>query len=134
MLGKTEEQKIKQEEEKLEEIVERVEQAEERIEKEERKIISAQESLLKRFKTKTVGYVLTKGLTQEDVNYLKKVFVLRIARHKFIFAVLVTFALVSIWRGTWHTLDETPILSNALISLLIGYLIIWLLEKYTELH
>lgn len=126
--------KLKLEEKQILVEAEKIEQAEKRIEKEEKELLRAESTILRKFGNKGLIRLFEGERSLRTLNYLRAVFVKRIERHKFLFAVIVTFSLVLIWRGTWETVDKLPIISDALISLIIGYFLIWLIEKYTELH
>jgi len=44
-------------------------------------------------------------------------------KHQILFAVLITFAVVSIWRGFWGLLDEYLFPENYLLSLWVSLVI-----------
>jgi hypothetical protein len=56
----------------------------------------------------------------------------RLSKHKFLFSTLVTFGVVLIWRGLWNLTDMLPVIKDTGVSLLLGFGIIWFLEKYSD--
>lgn len=126
--------KLKTEEKKIFKEAERIEEAEERIKKEEKQILSAEETILKNFKGKPSFWstLVDATLTRREAYFLKAVFVGRLVRHKFLFTLIITAAVVLIWRGVWLLADETPILSYAVVSLALGVAILWLVKRYTD--
>ena len=101
---------------------EKIERAEDQILQEEKKILAAEKEIIK------------SGLQTTSLPILRSVLVKKISRHKLLFALVATIGMVLIWRGTWHTVDELPILNISLVSLLVGVLVLWFLKKYTDLH
>ncbi len=75
---------------------------------------------------------------ERDVLWLKKaethrrIVVKRLAKHRFIFSAIVTFGIVLIWRGMWGLADMIPVVKDTGVSLLLGFGIIWFLEKYAD--
>lgn len=75
---------------------------------------------------------------EKDVLWLKKAdihrrrVVKRLAKHKFVFSTLVTFAIVLIWRGLWSVADMMPVIKDTGASLILGFGILWFLEKYSD--
>lgn len=58
----------------------------------------------------------------------------KLAKHKFVFSMIVSLGVVLIWRGIWDITAELPILKENFVALLVGFAIIWFLEKYSEVH
>ena len=56
-------------------------------------------------------------------------------QHQAIFAVLIAFAVVCFWRGVWGLLDEYLLPNNyqasLWISLIVGFLILWVTHQVT---
>lgn len=126
--------KIKLEEDKILKEAEKIEEAEEKIKAEEKKIADSQEEILKNSKNnKSSIFGVDEGLTQRELQIFRLLFIKKLTKHKLISALMVITATVLIWRGIWHTIDDTPILSYSLVSLGVGILLLWILRKYTDL-
>lgn len=75
---------------------------------------------------------------EKDIAWLKRAdlqrrqIVKRLAKHKFLFSMTVTFGFVLIWRGMWGVADVLPIVKDTGVSLLLGFGILWFLEKYAD--
>lgn len=68
-----------------------------------------------------------------QVESKRKRFVRRLAKHKFLFSMVASLGVVLVWRGLWDVTAELPVLKDSLVALLIGFAIIWFLEKYSEI-
>ena len=112
----------------------KIEAAEEKIEKEEYKISRIEKDIIKTIKHKPVQTLMQSGLSPTEMGYIHKLFVHKIARHKYIYTLLVTLGIVLIWRGFWETTESMPLLSYPLIALISGVLILWLLEHMTRIN
>lgn len=83
----------------------------------------------KEFKT-----LLENGEALKDLNSVRKRIIRRIAKHRFIFTLIVSTAIVLVWRGIWEISSIIPVLSQSIVALAIGLLILWLIERYSDLH
>lgn len=124
------EQRILAEEKKIEE-------AEKHIEKEEQRILHAEQSILKSNK-KGLRSFFTEDLSPPERYFLRQRLLKRFAEHKLIFSLIFTIGVVLVWRGIWHAADIvfTPenYLISAALSFAVGLLILWLIDRYTDLN
>lgn len=119
----------------LEDRIDDIERAEQRIEKEEKRILEVEKDILKSVKDQPIEvFSVSSGESKHKIHLFRTVIVKKIVRHKLIFAIISTVALVLIWRGTWHIIDEIPFLNISIVSLLVGIFIIWAFKKYTDMH
>ncbi len=126
--------KLKSIERRLLKETERIEESEEKIEKEEKKISHIETDIIKSIKKQPVRALMKNGFTQKELGYLHKLLVYKIARHRYIFTLLITLGIVLIWRGFWEITETLPLLSYPIIALLSGILIIWLTERITHIN
>src|SRR4051794_36306812 len=94
---------IKTEEERILQETEKIEQAEERIKLEEKQILEAERNVLATVKHHPLKTFVRHGLNRRELSFLRTSYVRRLARHRFIFAILVLFAVILVWRGFWET-------------------------------
>lgn len=117
------------------EEAEEIEKAERAIKEHERTILESERNILGHLKNKPVrNLLINKNLTKQELHFLRMTFIRKIAKHKLFYAILITLTFVLVWRGTWHTIDEIPILNHALVSLGVGVFLVWLLKKTTDLQ
>lgn len=125
---------IDQKEKQLIKEADRIEKAEDTIEQEEKEILRSEKRVFSYLKNNPLlSFFIDSGLTKRELNFFRLVITNKIAKHKLFFGLILTFALVLIWRGFWAAADVTPILSNWFISIGAGVIIIWLLRRYTDL-
>ena len=62
----------------------------------------------------------------------RKRVVRRLAKHKFIFSILVSLGVVLVWRGIWDITSVMPVLKDSFVALIVGFAILWYLEKFSE--
>jgi hypothetical protein len=58
----------------------------------------------------------------------------KLAKHRFLFSMIVSFGVVLVWRGIWDITAELPVLKESAVALITGFVIIWFLEKYSEVE
>lgn len=102
-----------------------------KIEKKEKEILEKETQILN---TEQVLLKILKEGPLANITRLRAKMLRKVGRHKLIFALLATVGMVMVWRGTWHTLDEIPIVQYSLVSFGVGVLVLWLLKKYTDMH
>lgn len=112
----------------------RIQEAEERIRLEEERILDSERLIVKAIKDKPLTSIITISGSKKRLEFVRMRVLRKIAKHKLLFAIIVTVTFVLIWRGTWGVIDELPILSIPIVSLLVGVLLVWLLRKYSELE
>ncbi len=126
--------KVKAEEDRILKETQKIEEAEERIKKEEKRILSSEAEILENIKGKSSKALeIDEGVSKRELKFLRLIFLRRLARHKFISTLLIIIATVLIWRGIWHGVDELPFLSYSLVSLGVGIIILWIINRYTKL-
>lgn len=113
---------------------EKIEQAEAHIEAEEKKIEKVELAILENSKNNGMRSIFDGELTAPERYFVRMRFVRKLAKHKLLFSLLATVGVVLVWRGIWHTVDSLPIISAAIISLLAGIAILWLIGRYTDLR
>lgn len=64
---------------------------------------------------------------------IRKRFIQKIARRKFLFALLIASGTVLVWRGLWEITAKLPLLSESFVALFVGLGILWVVERYSEL-
>lgn len=102
------------------------------IESLEKEIKKSEENISKNL-TQGIKTMSKDGINYREASLIKKSILRKIAKHKFLFTVLVTLGVVLVWRGFWGFTESIPFLENSLVSLIIGFSILWLIEQYTEL-
>ena len=105
----------------------RIMKKEEVIEEKEKEILKIEEELLS-----SVEEIKTSEKILSKAGYFRRKMVRKLARHRFLFSVLVSFGAVLIWRGLWDITSSIPVLKESGVALILGFFILWLLEKYTE--
>lgn len=68
------------------------------------------------------------------VEHHRRGFVKKLAKHKFIFSLIVSLGVVLVWRGLWDITAELPVLKESGVALVLGLAIVWFLEKYSEVE
>lgn len=111
-----------------------IERSEQSIKEHERRILESERNILSHMKNKPKTLFINSDLTKQELHFLRMTFIRKIARHKLLYAILITLTFVLVWRGTWHTIDEIPILNHSLVSLGVGIFLVWLLKKATDLQ
>ncbi len=112
-------------EKKILEEVENIGKMEEEIKKSEDNI---SQNMKQSFKAMSKG-----GINIKEASLIKKSILRKISKHKFLFTIIFTLGIVLVWRGLWNFTESIPFLKNSVVSLLVGFSILWLIEKYTEL-
>ncbi|NTU46353.1 hypothetical protein HGA88_01895 [Candidatus Roizmanbacteria bacterium] len=127
-------EKLQLEEEELARETELIKKMEQRIAADEKRILHEEKMVESTLKASGIagdlGMTTIFGRTQK----LRNIFIKRVSKHKFITTLLVTTGIVLVWRGIWHLADETPILSIAAVSFVVGILILWVIDRFTELR
>lgn len=122
--------KIEKLEEKIIAEEEDIKGLEEEIEVKEDKILKSHSKVFK-----MAGGL--KFLFGSDSNYhikfIKSGFVRRFGKHKLLYGMTTIISVVLIWRGIWHLADATPGISNPIISIVLGFFILWFIDRVSEL-
>ena len=120
----SEDKTIIKEEEKLEKDISKIEDIEDEIEDHEKEIIGLEKNILKHSSSKKFP---------KEFKFLKALFLKRIAKHRLLYTLAISLGIVLVWRGIWETTLMIPILSYPIVALVVGIIILWLTEKYSEL-
>ncbi len=126
--------KVEKEEKKILAEAEKIKVAEQRIKEEEKKILSSEEEILKNIKgqpSKALG--VDEGVSKRELRFVRLMYLKKLAKHRFISTLIIIAATVLVWRGIWHSVDELPILSYSLVSLGVGIILLWIINRYTKL-
>ena len=97
------------------------------IEKSEKEIIELEQEILA--KVEKLDHV---EKTISKMEHYRRRTVKKLAKHRFIFSILVSLSFVLVWRGLWDITASLPILEDAGVALIIGFFMVWLLERYTD--
>lgn len=121
---------------KIDKEIEKIEASEQRIQDEESQILKSEKKIVQTLKRRPFSaYFIQPGTTAKEFGFFRTIVVRNFSRkRRLLFALIVTFSVVLIWRGMWELVDGIPFLSISLVSLIVGIVIIWLLQKYTDLH
>lgn len=68
----------------------------------------------------------------KDFSQLRSNFARRIAKHRFIYTLLISLGVVMVWRGMWELTES--IITSSLVSLGLGVVLLWLIKKHTDIH
>lgn len=117
------EKNILKKEKKIEAEIKRIERMEKVIKNSENKI---SKNLSLGIKNMSKG-----GINSTEASLIKRSLLRKVSKHKFIFTTIVTLGIVLVWRGLWDI--SQFFIKDSLIALGIGVVILWLLEKYTDL-
>ena len=104
----------------------------ENIEKMEEEIKKSEENISKNL-TQGIKTMSKDGINYKEASLIKKSILRKISKHKFLFTIIFTLGIVLVWRGLWNFTETIPFLKNSVVSLLVGFSILWLIEQYTEL-
>ncbi len=105
----------------------RILKEEEVIEAKEKEILKIENKILS-----SVEDIQSKDKILSKAGYYRRKIVRKLARHRFLFSILVSISFVLVWRGLWDITASLPILEDAGVALIIGFFMVWLLERYTE--
>ena len=124
-------QQIKLTEKEIVEEEKHIDAAQKHIQEDEHRILASEQTILRNIKkTKSIN---TNSLIPPEMSFFRTVFLRRIAKHKILYAFLATIGTVLIWRGIWEGADKIPFISLSWVSVLVGFGILWLLNKFTDL-
>src|SRR5579859_134379 len=111
-----------------------IEAEEVKIEKVENKLLRDEEVLVGTVESGAFKRLMEGGRVLREAAHAKKIFVKKIAKHKFVFTLIVSTGIILVWRGIWEYSATLPILSSSLIALFVVMGILWLIEKYSDLQ
>jgi hypothetical protein len=132
-ISETELEKIENAEVEVLKATEVIKESEHRIQEEEKQILILEEQILKQIKHHPIRTLARGGFTRKELQILHKVFVRKLAKHRLVFTVIITFGVVLIWRGFWEVTAVLPLLSSPIVCLIVGFIVLWGVKKYTEL-
>lgn len=99
----------------------------------EEEVIEAKEKEILKIENKILTSVEDIQTTEKILSkagYYRRKIVRKLARHRFLFSVLMSIGGVLIWRGLWDITASLPVLKESIVALLLGFFILWLLERY----
>jgi hypothetical protein len=127
--------KLTTQEKRLIRETKRIETAEKKIHREEKRILKAEGKILKTIKKNPIKAVSRGGITRREAHFVRQTAIRRLTHHKLVWGILFTAVVVLIWRSIWTLLDTAPSpLSNPILGLIVGIIILWVLKKNTKLH
>ena len=78
--------------------------------------------------------VILKEVHQEEKqDTIQQKLVSKLQRHKLLFPLIVGIGVILVWRGLWELFDVTPIISYSFISLALGIVILWTINRINSL-
>lgn len=110
---------------------------EQKIEKLEKKI-EEEETKILRFQRKIMGGMgffkaVSHGVNKYQAQVLRIGFLRKLSRRKMLYSALILVGVVLVWRGVWHLADVTPWIANPLVSVFVGFGILWGINRYSRL-
>ena len=99
----------------------------------EEEIIEKQQAQILKKEAEIEGIIVKEGQVLQELNKTRKNFVRKIAKHRFLFTLIVSTGIILVWRGIWEISAEVPFISQSVVALLIGLAILWLIERYSDL-
>lgn len=112
---------------------EKIEKSEEKIKQAEKEILASEQKILATAKEHPLKTLVRHGLSRRGIGLIRATYLKRLAKHRFIYALVVFFAIVLVWRGFWETTSLVPLLAEPVVALLVGVGLLWILKKYTNL-
>lgn len=124
-----------------EKVLEKISEKEKQIVTEEKKITKQTEKLLEMKpvmqalaqKEETIA-VEEEKIVNSELNFFQRFFVSRAKKHKILFQLIILLGVVLVWRGLWDLFDQIPVISSALISIVVGLFLLWLFNRITDLN
>jgi len=108
------------------------------IEKLEKKIKGDEVEILrveKRLFREMGGFkLILDGISRYEAKFLRTGFVRRFIKHKVIYALTLAAATILVWRGVWELADQTPGLSQPIISIMAGIGLLVLVDRLSSLR
>ncbi len=124
--------------------ISRIKDYEKKIDKQEKEIlklekeIEAREDKILKNEKKIFNFMggfkyLIGGVTKVEAQFIREGFARRFNKHKIIYTITIITSVVLVWRGIWHLADATPGISNPVISILLGFFILWFIDRVNQL-
>src|SRR5690348_3111229 len=97
----------------------------------QKELADKQEAILQQVAVEeTEGESVEKEMQKvEEANAIQSSFIVRTKKHKFLFPLIITAAVVLVWRGLSGIFDATPLISYSAISLVLGVIILWVFNR-----
>lgn len=111
----------------------RILEQEKRIEETEKRILAEEGVIVQTLESPQFQQVVKSGRMMGELNRFRHSFASRISRHRFIFTLAVSTGIVLVWRGIWELTAITPFISESVIALIVGLVLLWALERYSDL-
>ncbi len=102
------------------------------IKKEEAEILEKEKSSEKILKSSSFKEVLEAAPALHEVNTFRSKVVRRLQKHRLLFTLFVALGIVLVWRGLWEITEH--FITSAVVSLILGIVLLWLIKRYTDLH
>jgi hypothetical protein len=98
----------------------------------EKQLLLSERKLAKTIRVSHIKTLAKDGLSRSEVGLIRRSFLRRYRKHKFIFAIVTALGAVLVWRGLWNIIDITPFLKNDFISIVTGFALLWLIDRYAD--
>ncbi len=107
---------------------------EKKIDQQTKKLYTIEGLLKKLLKKNQVIITKEEKAMSSELNFFQKYFVNKSKKHKVLVQLIIVFAVVMVWRGLWQLFDQTPIISSWEVSILVGLLLLWIFNRFTDLN
>ncbi len=99
------------------------------------KKLSSIESLLRKLLSKKESITLEEEkIVSSELNFFQRYFVNKSRKHKIAVQIIIVLAIVMVWRGLWDLFDQLPVISSAIISLILGLFLLWIFNRFSDLN
>ncbi|MEK7573240.1 MAG: hypothetical protein AAB531_02330 [Patescibacteria group bacterium] len=109
--------------EEITKLEKRIISEEEEIKQVERKINAKEEKILAQ-----EGKIL-KSTNNLKLKLLHSGFIKRLNKHKILYSFITLISIILIWSGIQRFLSTVPVINNPLVSISLGVLIVWIIDK-----
>jgi hypothetical protein len=56
----------------------------------------------------------------------------KLSEYPIFYAFIAGTGIILVWRGIWHTVDQTPVLENGLVSIVVGSILLLITGVYVS--
>ena len=99
---------------------------EKKINSKEEKILTNEDNILK--STGSLKFI-GGGVGKYQAKLIRSGFVNRLSKHKILYSFITLFSVILIWSGIQNFLASVPLVHNPLISIGLGVLIVWIIDR-----
>ncbi|HSX19188.1 MAG TPA: hypothetical protein VLE91_03575 [Candidatus Saccharimonadales bacterium] len=103
-----------------------IKKLEEKISQKEDRILKSQSMLLKTMGGVKVAFGAAPAY---HAKFVRLGIVKRFGKHKLLYSFVTLVSVILIWTGLQTFINKTPGISNPLISIAIGLLIVWVIDR-----